>query len=153
MTTATVSRAAAIRDIADALADRTSFVVTVPPGMVTGIAAALVDVPLWTVLLDNGLDTVLRLVDTHDFTAAVTVGAALGLPLAGVVLVPKTVPAELLGGAIGQAVPADGSRDLLVIGDPATGPIAWPRLFVDALARVDPAGAAQLRALASNTAN
>jgi hypothetical protein len=47
-TTAPATRETAVRAIAAALADRTSFVATVPPRMLLAVAEALVDVPGWT---------------------------------------------------------------------------------------------------------
>lgn len=146
MTTMTTSREAAVRAIADALADRTSFVATVPPGMLATVADALARIPRWTAWLDCGLDTVLCVDDAHAITSTAALFAITRAPVLAVVTIPKTVPAKRLSRALGCPVPADGSRDVLIVGDGHEAPIAWPVLFLDALAHVDPAAAAQLRA-------
>ena len=55
---------------------------------------------------------------------------------------PKTTPAAALAEALGEHVPDDGSRDLIMLGESTNGPYLWPTLFVDSVALVDPVAAA-----------
>ena len=121
-------RRVAVREVVAALADRTAFVVIPPPGRTADIARRLRRVA-WTALLDNG-HAVLRC--TH--AASVELGECLFTPGA-VILVPKTVPADELGRALGSPLPDDGSQDLVFLQDRPG--YTWPVLFLDALEEVD----------------
>ncbi len=99
--------------------------------------------------LDCGLAAVLRVDDARTITGTAALLAITGTPVVAVVLIPKTVPAKRISKALGCPVPADGSRDLLVVGEGHDEPAAWPMLFVDALADADPTAAAQLYATAT----
>lgn len=138
-----LDRETAVRRIGDALADRTAFVITMPPGTVSVLAARLSPVPAWCAYLDNGTPTALA---TSDPTCLRTAAAL--APMVGVLIVPKTVPATQLSDVVGQVVPADGSQDVVILtASSRTGsPVFWPLLFIDAVSRVDPQLAAQLRA-------
>lgn len=130
-----------IKHIANQLADRHSFVITVPPGRLMQLADALeAHVPTWTAYLDNATGMVLR-TPLAGTIRHVTPFA----PTAAVVTVPKTVPAEHVSKAIGQHVPADGSQDIVVLLTPGE-PTYFPMLFVNAMELVDPDVAATLRA-------
>jgi hypothetical protein len=82
--------------------------------------------------------------DPNKAAVFVGLGGVVGVPMTAVVLVPKTVSAELLGAALGPDVPTDGSRDVLILGEGEDFPVTWPLLVVDALALVNTAAAAQL---------
>jgi hypothetical protein len=104
-------------------------------------------VPGWTGYLDLGLPTVLRvhLSQAQKKTLLPVLVSLVGAACTAVFTVPKTVPAVTLGTALGQQLSDDGSQDILVIHEPGPATV-WPTLFVDALALVDPASAAQLHA-------
>jgi hypothetical protein len=140
LTTATLDRAAAIRRIADHLADQDAFVITVPPHELNAFGHSIKNVQSWTAYLDNGTGHILR----TDTPGALLV-AELLFPTAAVVVVPKTVPATVLSEALGQEVPADGSRDIVILTSQG-GPTYYPMLFINALDIVSPSTAALLRA-------
>jgi hypothetical protein len=148
--TTVIHRDQALKAIAGHIADRDAFVVLVPPAMLDTVTHALRRTPQWRGYIDNGTGIILR-ADAATATALMPLMGALGIPTAAVLTVPKTVPASVLGEALGQHIPADGSQDIIGIHD--GGPLIWPLLFVDALALVDPAAAAQLRALDIATAS
>lgn len=140
-TTEIVTRSEAVDTIAAAIADRTAFVVLAGPHMLADVARALDAVPTFAAYLDAGHGGVMRACDAVELTLV----SLLAAPTAAVLLVPKTVPAGTLAAAFGRDhIPADGSRDLVVLCD--DGPVAWPLIFVDALAIVDPRAAMQIRA-------
>lgn len=142
-TTTVVPRAAAVRAVANAIADRAHFVIAVPPDHVASVIDRLAGIPRgWTAYVDNGSPMVLV---TGEPGAAVLLDLVGGAVVA-VVTVPKTTSAAVLGGALSQPVPDDGSQDLVIIHDFEPGPMCWPMIFVDAIERVDPAVAAQLHA-------
>ena len=93
METFRAPRETAVRAVADALVDRTSFVATVPPGALATVADALARIPRWTAWLDCGLDTVLRVDDARTVTSTAALFAITGAPVLAVVTIPKTVPA------------------------------------------------------------
>ncbi len=140
ITTNPLDRDRAVADIASAIADRTAFVILGPPHMLPALGYRLTSMPDWTAYIDSGNPLVLRSQDAVTLCIVPTL-----LPAAAVVTVPKTVPAAALSEALGQHVPDDGSRDLVMLHDGDAQPIVWPMLFVDALERVDPKAAAQLR--------
>lgn len=141
-TLTTCSRDTAVRRIAARLADRTHYVMSVPPPAIVAVATGLRDVPDWSAYLDAGLPAVMR---CHD-ARALAVLAVLSGPMCAVVTVPKTVPPDVLSTITRTEVPADGSRDVLIVHLGEDVPMIWPLLFVDALAVLDPAVAAQIRA-------
>lgn len=135
-----LDRDQAVKNIAAHIADRDAYVITAPPDTLPRLSRTLDGVPSWSAYLDNGTPVILR----TDRAGALIV-ADLLVETAGVLIVPKTVPAAALSRVVGQDVPADGSQDLVVL-MPHEGPIFWPLLFVDALDIVDPQVAATLRA-------
>lgn len=136
-----LNRDKAVRQIADHIADRDSYVITVPPTKLGALAAALAKhVPSWNAYLDNATGMILRtpLAGTVRFAERFA-------PTAAVVTVPKTIPAGRLSEALGQPVPPDGSQDIVILCTPGQA-IFFPTVFVDALDIVDPHVAARLRA-------
>ncbi|MET8134663.1 hypothetical protein ABZV24_22370 [Streptomyces sp. NPDC005251] len=143
-----LARDTAVHQIAQHIADRDAYLVTCPPTTLPILSRALDSLPAWSAYLDNGTGAVLR----TDRAGALLV-ADLLMETAGVLVVPKTVPAVELGQVVGQDIPADGSQDLVVLMPPGGEPIFWPLLFIDALDIVDPTVAAQLRAMAAAAPN
>jgi hypothetical protein len=142
--TTPLDRERAVANIAAAIADRTAFVILGAPHMLDALGYRLKSVPDWTAYVDNGTPLALRTEDAATLRIVPTL-----VPATVVVTVPKTVPAAALDdalGPLGQHVPDDGSRDMLILHDGDDQPIVWPTLFVDALEQVDPRAAAQLRA-------
>ena len=136
-----ISSRAAVRHIADCLADRTSYVVGVPPNMIETVAIRAARLPArW--LLDNGTRTVMQ----ASGTAARVLASLLGDLAAAVVTIPKTTPAAQIRGALGELIPADGSQDVIIVGADGDSVNMWPRLLTAAIAEVDPAFAAVLAA-------
>ncbi|MER7838439.1 hypothetical protein ABTY98_21755 [Streptomyces sp. NPDC096040] len=135
-----IDRDTAVQQIAAHIADRDAYVITTPPDALPRLSRSLENLSSWGAYLDSGTPVVLR---TGRAGALLVVDML--METAGVLVVPKTVPAAELGKVVGQDIPADGSQDLVVL-MPREGPIFWPLLFVDALEIVDPAVAATLRA-------
>ncbi|RPE34776.1 hypothetical protein [Kitasatospora cineracea] len=136
-----IPREEAVRRLADTLADRTEYLITIPPGIGPQLAAGLDRVERWTALLDVGAPEVLSTGDLGAFQQAHGL-----VPVGGVLIVPKTVPHQAVSKLVRQRIPADGSQDVLLITDRNGAPTYWPLLLVDAVDRVDPILAAQLRA-------
>jgi len=142
MTTTTTD--SAVARIAGHLADRDAFVIAAPPATLDELSERLTVIPNWTAYLDNGNGMVLS--TSHPAALYITRLLAPIHPMIAIVIVPKTVPAATLTAALDQEVPADGSRDVLLLHDGDATPITWPLLFIDALAHVDPKAAAMIRA-------
>lgn len=140
LTTATLTRTDAVHTIARHLATRDVYLVAAGPAQLTGIGLALHGIPGTVCYADNGLGPILR----TDRPEALALVAAL-LPAAAVTTVPKTVPASVLGEALGQHVPPDGSQDVVIVMDDA-GHAVYPTLLVEAIDHVDPNVSALLRA-------
>lgn len=131
----------AVHTIAAHLADRDSYVITVPPYAITPMATRLCATANHTAYLDTGLPFILA---TDEGATLAAVGTL--VPMAIVLTVPKTVPPSVLARAIGQPVPDDGSQDIVIIQRRDGRATHWPVLFVDALEAVDPRAAAEIRA-------
>lgn len=144
-TTATpIARARAVKDIAAALADRSAFVAMVSPDVLKTVAARLHLIPGWTAYLDSGTDIVMRTTDI-----AVVAVLDLLIDSAVVLTIPKTTPAATISEALGGTpVPEDGSQDIILLGGKEDAPMFWSLLFLDAIERVDPETAADIRAAA-----
>lgn len=134
-------RGRAALDVSARIAGGADYLITVPPGALLPLSAALDALPSWSAYLDSGSPLVVRTERSGTLR-----DVALGGDAAGVIIVPKAVSAAELTKALGQCLPSDGSQDLIVLTSPDGGPIYWPLLFVDALALADPEAAAQLRA-------
>lgn len=134
------SRSAAVALLSTALAERKHYVLTAPPGAAAHVAPRLTHLT-WTAYLDQGTEEIAAVTQV-----AAVVAAELLTEVSAVILVPiRPGVAEYLTAALGVAVAPD--RDILAIATP-DGRAAWPRLMVDALDRVDPVAAAQIRAAA-----
>jgi hypothetical protein len=136
-----VDRDTAVAAIARHLADRDSFVIGVPPFAVDECAERLADIPS-TFYADSGIAGVL----VTNQPVLIGLLSQLG-QVAVVATVPKTVPASALSDALGQRVPRDGSRDLILLQvDDGPARYVWPMLLVDAISRFDPKAGLQIRA-------
>lgn len=136
-----MNRSRAVREIADRIADRTHFVMISPTHRLARLVYDLAEqTPQWCAYLDSGSGMVLR--TPHAGTVA---AIKVFIETAGVVTVPKTVPAAKLAAVVDQPVPEDGSQDLVVLYEPGE-PMFWPTLFVNAIDLVDPKAAATIRA-------
>lgn len=140
VTNAPIGRDRATKGIADHIADRDAYVVTVPPYALLSLARSLTDLPAWNAYLDIGTPLIMW---TDKAEVLLLTGTL--LETATVVVVPKTVPPATLSRVVGQGVAEDGSQDLVIL-RPRGGPTPWPTLFVDALEIVDPRAATELRA-------
>jgi hypothetical protein len=140
--TTPVARARAIKDIADALADRTSFVLVVAQHLNETVGSALDGIDA-NVYIDGGIDSVLR----TDQPRALIPMSALAKQCAAVILVPKTVSAGELSAALGTPVADDGSQDVvyLIEGYDESGYANVPQLFLEALKRLGPDDVARVR--------
>ncbi len=148
---AVITRTEAVQDIADHFADRTAYLITVPPELITEMAHLLRHVPDWYCYLNDGTDAVLRATDPGTLLAARTATSLFGIPCIGVLVIPKTVKAATIRRIFGDTIPTDGSRNVLTLQGPDDNEIKWPALLVEALDIADPAGAASIRA--NQTAN
>lgn len=103
--------------------------------------------PDYTGYLDNGTALVMRVRPPNWPLITVTCAMMPPLALRLLLTVPKTVGADTLTELLGTTVPADGSQDIIGMGDDEQPTrYYWPALFVDAVRLVDPAAAAQLAA-------
>lgn len=143
--TGPIDRELAAEHIASRIKARDSYVITAPPSALSRLSESFEDISGWAAYLDTGLELVLRTDSASVLLVTDVVDSLMSATTAAVIVVSKTVPASVLATAVGQEVPADGSRDLLVL-HAAEGVVFWPTLFVDALDIVDPLVAAQLRA-------
>lgn len=141
-----ISHATATDRIASHYADRTAFIVLAGLDLDLHIAARLDTLAEWTAYAVDAAGQVM-VTDNLALLRARSVATELfGIPSITLFTVPKTVPAADLGTALGEDVPDDGSRDVIMVAKPGA-PIAFPMVFVDALRRVDPAAAMSLDAL------
>lgn len=137
-----LARDDAVRRISDRLQDRTAYVIAAPPHMVDTITSALAELSHVECILDNGTDT--AMVATPAAAAIVT--ALLPDMTAAVLLVDKSTPIEALRDAMGDRLPADGSKDMILLGSHDETHMYWPRLLVDAIAVCEPLTAAAISA-------
>ena len=132
-----LDRAAAVRIIGDAFADRTSYVVSAHPLAVGSTAQRLAQFPDVAALVDTGADSVLG-------CEAATAGhvcamfRVLGVEALAVFLVPKRVPAKLLSKKLDGAALEEGARDMIMVGPNLGNQYHWPTLLLDAIAPHDP---------------
>jgi hypothetical protein len=149
-----ISRRKAISELAAQLADQTSFVVVVEPRFVAAAFDRFKNIPTWVGYIDNGQLGVWQARAKGDLTAASAVASAvvrmityaesLGAEFVAVITVPKTVPAAELTAALGAELPTDGSADIFPLWSEGEQ-VTWPTLFVDALGKIDPRAAAEIR--------
>lgn len=147
--TTVIDRTKVVSQIADHLADRDSYIIVAPPDAIFGLVEQLANVPNWSGYVDQGINLVLHTTGTP----ALAFIALMGVPATVVIAVPKTVPADVLRKAFGQPIPADGSRDIVILHGKDDQPMIWPLLFVDALTKVDPKAAAEIYANDLSRAN
>lgn len=148
--TAIVPRAAAVDAIAGAIDARTHYVVGIVPTLVETIGQRIEALPRgWVVFVDKGTTHVL----TANHPAGLTEpGRVLGRPVAAVLLVPKSIPADQLNAIMpddGDDLDDGGNDDVIMLNaadEPRSG---LPRLLHAAIEKVDPhhARALQLGAL------
>lgn len=138
MSSMSLNRADAVKEIANHVADRDRFLVAVSLQGFASCAYAFSEgtVRCWRAYVDCGGPTVLC-TDDGQLLESFTRGA----PGSAVLAVPKTVPAAVLGAVFDQAFPEDGSRDLIDLDTDF-----WPSLVFEALEAVDPQSAARMRA-------
>jgi hypothetical protein len=138
-----VPRGNTVAVIAARYEKRDAYLVAAGPSQVPSALARLAPVAEAIVYLDQGGETVMS-----------ATGAALQVmpdlmetaaPCAAVWVVPKSVSAARLGKALGDSIPADGSRDLIVLTADDGNHAAHPLILVDAIERVDPAAAGHIR--------
>lgn len=130
--------------IAAAITGRQHYVLT---GMATGtLADALTRIPHWIGYAQNAPSgPVLTIAGDPDHAALIAMAGLLA-PAAIVITIPKaTTPGSALRGVLGDAVPEDGSRDLIFLDDRQDGLYRWPTLLVDAIAINDPESALDIR--------
>jgi hypothetical protein len=139
-------RAEAAARIGGHYANRDAYLIIAGPGEITTAMTRLGAVPGCACYLDNGTDDILAL--TGPAVAVLPVVMELLPPesMAGVLTVPKTVSADRLSTALGQEIPADQSRDVVMLMAQDGKHLSWPMFFVEALDEVDPAAAARIRA-------
>lgn len=140
-----ISHATATDRIANHYADRTAFIVLAGLNLDLQIATRLSTLSAWTAYAIDAAGQVMVTNDLPMLIARAALADLIGVPSITLFTVPKTVPAADLGKALGQDVPDDGSRDVIMCSKP-DAPIAWPMVFVDALRKVDPAAAMALDA-------
>lgn len=140
-----IARAAASKALAGVLADRTAFVVTVPPGRVLALMDRLS--PLAgriTLYADTGLPLVLATDRPKDVAVE-----ALLQKVTAVAVIPKRLPHGDVARAVERRdLTASGLHDVIVLTSGADE-VALPTLFVDALGQVEPAFADAIRAEAA----
>lgn len=135
---------AAAAEIAGHIADRTAFIVSVPPALTASAAGRLAAIRDCRWYADNG-EQVIVLAGRGIAMAAALDALAPG-SAACVAVIPKTVSAGRLSRVLGQEIPADGSQDLIVLKPGRRGPFETPVLLVQALDQVYPGTAAAYEA-------
>ncbi|NUP17100.1 MAG: hypothetical protein HOZ81_13525 [Streptomyces sp.] len=136
-----LQRPEAVRAIADTLADRTAYLITLPPGAAPLLAPSLDGIDGWTAYLDNGSGDVLATSDTGILCLAQAECLS-----SGAVRIPKSVHLDVISQIIRHRVPTDGSKDVFILTSKGGQPAYWPLLLVDAIDQVDAVMAARLRA-------
>lgn len=131
--------------IGNHLADRDSFILVTKPGCELWAARQLATLAHWTVYSVDTNGLVFITSDLAAYIVRVVATEVFGGTTAAVFVVPKTVPARALSKVLGQDIPADGSRDIIVHAEPGET-MALPMIFVDAIRHVDPRMAAQFEA-------
>jgi hypothetical protein len=142
MTTALLHRSDAVMRIASRLQDQTHYVIAAGPQHAADIAAKLEDIVDVEILLDNGTD----LIVTTTPAAAECIAALAATPVTAIALVPKTTPTTTMHNRFEAQIPADGSRDIVLVSSTEKGPMIWPMLFVDAIDVYDPVAAMAIHA-------
>lgn len=139
MSSTSLDRADAAKEISNHVADRDRFVIAVSLSAFGGRVYPFCNgaVPTWTAYIDMGGDSAVLRTTTPELLAAHT-RTALGT---AVLTVPKTVPAAVLGAVFNQAFPEDGSRDLIDLTTDSA-----PALVLEAMEIVNPLDAALMRA-------
>ncbi|GAA2347238.1 hypothetical protein [Dactylosporangium salmoneum] len=145
MSAEVIDHATAVDRIADCYADRTAFIVLAGLNLDLHVARRLDPFAAWTAYVINTSGMVLVTGDLQLLIAQSTLADIVGAQSITMFTVPKTVPARKLSKALGQEIPTDGSRDILICSAPGE-PIVWPMVFVEVLRRVDPKAAASLEA-------
>jgi hypothetical protein len=138
MISTSLHRADAVKQLSNYVADRDAFLVSVSLRLFGAYAYAFSSgaVGSWAVYVDLGGQTVLRTSDPA-LLAALTRSE----PGTAVLVIPKTVPAAVVGQVFQQQIPVDGSRDLLDLDLDYQ-----PSLIFEAMDLVDPAEGAAMRA-------
>jgi hypothetical protein len=143
-----LSRQGAVSRIAAAFADRTAYIVAGDMGALATVMERISE-PGAVCFFDQGMTTVLA-VKGEPITRMPEVLALLPAPIRAVAIatmtVPKTVPARVLGAAVGQEVPADGSQDVLMVRSADASEQVWPVLLIEAIGRSDPESAMAIAA-------
>ncbi len=142
-----LERPDALHEIADAIGDRRHFIVLLSPETSPHTPDFIRALPGASCYLDAGLPTVLRMQPPPRALPALLQL----LPLrCGVILVaPKTPEGRRRLGRLGSRPGSTADEQDLVLPYHEGEGFAFPLLFVDAVDLVDPVGAAQLRASAS----
>lgn len=138
MISTSLDRASAAKQLSNHIADRTAFLAAVSLRRFSAYAPAFFGgaVASWTAYVDMGGQSVLC---TDD--AALLDALTRSDPGTAVLVIPKTVPAAVLGEVFRQQIPGDGLRELLDL-----DPDHQPSLIFDAMDIVDPEGGAAMRA-------
>lgn len=142
MTYYTVARSELTRQIKSCLMDRTKFIILPPAHMAGQVVSIIVSggVDGFSVYADIGRDEVIFFKNTLEVHLIERY-----VPASFVILIPKTVSAELLGEVLGQEIPQDGSNDIIALSG-ESGEIAWPSIFLEVMDQVDPQFSAGIRA-------
>lgn len=133
-------------EVIDALAshmDASDAYIIVPAtdGSTAGLITALEDLHNWTAYVDCGTDAIA----VTNAAAIVWVVAKLAPRIAMVVTIDKSESGDTLAEVLGIYAPEDDEQDIFILAD-QDGPLAWPMMFVSAVEKVDPDGAAMFYA-------
>ena len=139
-----IPRSEVVTRLAARFKERDAYMVAAGPGEVPSAAARPAPLGEATAYLDRGDDTVMTVTGTALKVMPDVTEAAPG-QAAAVWVIPKTVATARLGSALGGDIPADGSRDLIMITTHDGGHTAYPMILVDAIGQVDPQAAADIR--------
>jgi hypothetical protein len=128
-----LDRKDAVAEIVSAMNGQAHYLVTAPPGTITVLGESLGHLSTWRAYVDSGVPTVMS---TNDASALFV--TSLLMPMAAVIVVPKTVSPAELSEVLGRTVPEDGSQDIVILHEAEDAPIIWPMLFLEAMRVVDP---------------
>jgi hypothetical protein len=141
-----ISRREAVDRIAAHYRGRDAYLVAAGPQQAAGALEALAPVAGCTAYLDQGDSETVMTVTGPALQVMPDVMDAGQAPVAAVVAIPKTVPARRLSRVLANDIPADGSRDMIMLTTDDGRHMAYPLILVEAIEQSDQKTGMQIRA-------
>ena len=141
-----ISRGDAVGQLADHIRGASAYIVAAGPGQVASALRRLPPVSQdSTAYLDRGDGETVMIARGRALAVMPEVIEAAAGPVAGILVIPKTVPAKRIGKALGQDIAADGHQDMIMLTTAGAKLMNYPSVMLEALALVDPQAAMQIR--------